>query len=64
MGLPPDDSVLYCPIELTRSLRSACSRLPRCVTRILGYKDAKTMMNYIHVFNWGGKGVESPMDDL
>jgi len=36
----------------------------RTVQALLGHKDVKTTMIYIHVLNQGGKGVKSPMDDL
>ena len=36
----------------------------RTIQELLGHRDVKTTMNYIHVLNRGGKGVYSPMDRL
>jgi len=36
----------------------------RTVQELLGHKDVKTTMIYTYVLNQGGKGVNSPVDDL
>ena len=34
------------------------------IQELLGHSDVKTTMIYTHVFNQGGKGVQSPADTL
>jgi site-specific recombinase XerD len=36
----------------------------RTIQQLLGHSDVKTSMIYSHVFQQGGQGVLSPLDDL
>ena len=36
----------------------------RTVQELLGYEDVETTMIYTHVRNTGGRGVDSPLDEL
>ena len=37
---------------------------PRTVQELLGHRDVRTTMIYLHVMNRGALGVKSPMDRL
>ena len=65
-----------CRAGLTKSVTSRCFRHSfathrlesgydiRTVQELLGHESVETTMIYTHVLNKGGRGVDSPLDDL